>query len=89
MYVAAQRCNNNAHGCVKDPALDTRVYTVVVSTSDEAGNDAAPVECKVVLLPSGTTESDFPTISDSKQRFLLSSHVSTFADYAVEEAIEL
>lgn len=86
MYVAAQYCVTNANGqCVKDPVLDTRVYTVVVSTADEAGNVATPAECQVVVLPQGTTAADFPTLSDTKQRFLLSSYSSNFTDYIFEE----
>ncbi|KAL3913879.1 MAG: hypothetical protein SGILL_006319, partial [Bacillariaceae sp.] len=89
MYVAAQYCVTDANGqCVKDPVLDTRVYTVVVSTSDEAGNVATPAECQVVILPQGTTAADFP-IADTKQRFLLSSYSSNFTEYFYAEDIIL
>ena len=85
MYVAAQFCVTNANGqCVKDPVLDTRVYTVVVSTADEAGNVATPAECQVVILPQGKMADDFPTLPDTKQRFLLSSYSSNFTDYIPE-----
>jgi hypothetical protein len=54
LYVAAQFCVTDANGqCIKDPKLDTRVYTIVVSASDEAGNAVVPAVCQVVIVPEG------------------------------------
>jgi hypothetical protein len=83
LYVAAQFCVTDANGqCVKDPKLDTRVYTIVVSTSDEAGNAAVPAECQIVILPSGKAMRQSPDYYKvSTQRFHLASYSSTFSEY--------
>jgi hypothetical protein len=86
LYVAAQFCVTDANGqCVKDPKLpETRVYTIVVSASDEAGNAAVPAVCRVVIVPEGKVAARLAgkgkplDIGVSTQRFHLTSYSSTF-----------
>ena len=82
LYVAAQYCVTDANGqCVKDPELpETRVYTIVVSASDEAGNAAVPAVCRVVIAPRGQAVQSLD-LEVTTQRFHLTSYSSTFSDY--------
>jgi hypothetical protein len=86
LYVAAQFCVTGANGqCVKDPKLpEMRIYTIVVSASDEAGNSAVPAVCRVVIVPSGKVAARLAgkgkplDVDVSTQRFHLTSYSSTF-----------
>jgi hypothetical protein len=82
LYVAAQFCVTDANGqCVKDPELpETRVYTIIVSASDEAGNAAVPAVCRVVIVPPGQVGQSLD-LEVSTQRFHLTSYSSTFSEY--------
>ena len=69
MYLVAQSCTTNANGqCIEDPNLETRLYTVVVSATDAAGNSSSDT-CKVLILPqNGNVMGD---VSTTTQLFLL------------------
>lgn len=77
LYLAANICETTSSGqCIKDPtALDFRLYTAIISTTDVAGN-YNEAECQIKVIPQGNTKNKDVDTSDSKQRFRLSSHSS-------------
>lgn len=81
LYIAKGVCSTDSNGqCIKDPILpDNRVYTVVITGTDLAGFSAS-TECSIVIVPKNSnpiTPGDFD-VSQSKQRFFLTSYTSTF-----------
>lgn len=80
LYLAAGVCSTIQNGqCVKDPAaLDARLYTAVVTATDEAGNTAS-AECRLRTIPKGNTKKKAIDTSASTQRFLLTSYSSVLS----------
>lgn len=68
VYLENDYCRNRNIPCVVDSNLDGRLYTVVVSASDKAGNTAS-AECQVLIAGD-----DGGNPASSTQRFLLDSY---------------
>jgi hypothetical protein len=83
LYVAATICSTTSNGqCIKDPkAPKTRIFTAVISATDQAGNEAS-AECKVQVIPKGkfTPAQAAAELTASTQNFFLTSYDFVYVD---------
>jgi hypothetical protein len=79
LYLARGICSTESNGqCIKDhKAQDARLYTAVVSATDEASNTAI-AECSIAIKPNGNLQKKDANTDLSTQRFFLTSFSSVF-----------
>jgi hypothetical protein len=76
LYLARGICSTSSNGqCIKDPkAPNLRLYTAVVSATDEAGN-YNEASCSIAIVPQGGQP---VSPLNSTQRFYLTTYSSIF-----------